>query len=352
MKNMKKAILLLLILIEGLINAQKINQIIEIEGMFRKDIVFTIKSDSKETYLPVTIIKGREKGPVFSIVAGIHGYEYPPIIAVQEMLKELNPHEVKGTLIIVPIANVEAFQKRTPFINPLDQKNLNNAFPGSPNGTPTDQIANIITKEIISNSTIFLDIHGGDANEDLLPFVCYYDRKDTPENTKMAHDLSVQSQIDYIVSYPYNLTQTEPAKYAFKQATQQGITALSIEAGKLGTVQKESVEMIKTAVYNMLEHSGNYVRRKSKFINKKQATLLNQQDYIRVPENGIFYSDLKSGDKVKKNQNLGYITDEFGNKKQDILSNTNGIILYKVGTPPVNKGETLFCIGYSEKDKI
>jgi predicted deacylase len=352
MKNMKKAILLSLILIEGLINAQKINQIIEIEGMFRKDIVFTIKSDSKETYLPVTIIKGREKGPVFSIVAGIHGYEYPPIIAVQEMLKELNPHEVKGTLIIVPIANVEAFQKRTPFINPLDQKNLNNAFPGSPNGTPTDQIANIITKEIISNSTIFLDIHGGDANEDLLPFVCYYDRKDTPENTKMAHDLSVQSQIDYIVSYPYNLTQTEPAKYAFKQATQQGITALSIEAGKLGTVQKESVEMIKTAVYNMLEHSGNYVRRKSKFINKKQATLLNQQDYIRVPENGIFYSDLKSGDKVKKNQNLGYITDEFGNKKQDILSNTNGIILYKVGTPPVNKGETLFCIGYSEKDKI
>ncbi|WP_228414759.1 succinylglutamate desuccinylase/aspartoacylase family protein [Chryseobacterium sp. G0201] len=348
MKKMKKAVLLLLVLMGGMVNAQEIKRIIDRNEAFRKDTVFTIKNDLKETYLPVTVIKGKEKGPVFSIVAGIHGYEYPPIIAVQELLNEIKPENIKGTLIIIPIANVEAFQKRIPFLNPLDQKNLNNTFPGSQNGTPTDQIANIITKEIISNSTIFLDIHGGDANEDLLPFVCYYDRKDTPENKKLAHDLSVQSQIDHIVSYPYNLTPTEPAKYAFKQATQQGITALSIEAGKLGTVQKENVDMIKTAVYNMLESSGNYIRNKSN-IKKLKAILLNQQDYIKVPENGIFYSELKSGDKVTKNQVLGYITDEFGSKKQNVISKTDGIILYKIGTPPVNKGETLFCIGYSDK---
>lgn len=349
MKKMKKVVLLSLMLMSVLFNAQNINQITGQSGAFRKDTVFTIKSDLKETYLPVTIIKGKAKGPVFSIVAGIHGYEYPPIIAVQELLKEIKPEHVKGTLIIIPIANVEAFQKRTPFVNPLDHKNLNNTFPGSLDGTTTEQIANIITKEIISNSTIFLDIHGGDANEDLLPFVCYYDRKDAPENTRLAHNLSAQSQINYIVSYPYNLTPTEPAKYAFKQAVQQGITALSIEAGKLGTVQKENVEMIKNAVYNMLEYSGNYVKSKAKIKNNNKSILLNQQDYIKIPENGIFYSDFKSGDLVKKNQVLGFITDEFGNKKLDIISNSDGIILYKVGTPPVNKGETLFCIGYTQQ---
>lgn len=349
MKKMKKVVLLSLMLMSVLFNAQNINQITGQSGAFRKDTVFTIKSDLKETYLPVTIIKGKAKGPVFSIVAGIHGYEYPPIIAVQELLKEIKPEHVKGTLIIIPIANVEAFQKRTPFVNPLDHKNLNNTFPGSPDGTPTEQIANIITKEIISNSTIFLDIHGGDANEDLLPFVCYYDRKDALENTQLAHNLSAQSQINHIVSYSYNLTPTEPAKYAFKQAVQQGITALSIEAGKLGTVQKENVEMIKNAVYNMLEYSGNYVKSKAKIKNNNKSILLNQQDYIKVPENGIFYSDFKSGDLVKKNQVLGFVTDEFGNKKLDIISNSDGIILYKVGTPPVNKGETLFCIGYTQQ---
>ena len=47
----------------------------------------------------------------------------------------------------------------------------------------------------------------------------------------------------------------------------------------------------------------------------------------------------------KKGQEIGYITDEFGNEVQKINAAAEGIILYKIGTPPVNKGETLFCIG-------
>ncbi|MFY1045840.1 succinylglutamate desuccinylase/aspartoacylase family protein [Chryseobacterium sp. GP-SGM7] len=346
-KFISKTVLLSVFASFSMLKSQSVKEILNKSGSFRKDTAFSIKSDLKETYLPVTIIKGKQKGAVFTIVAGIHGYEYPPIIAVQELLKEIQPENVKGSLIIIPVANVESFQKRTPFINPLDQKNLNTAFPGSENGTPTDQIAHIITKEIISNSTLFLDIHGGDANEDLLPFVCYYDRKDMPENTMKAHELSVKSGIEYVVSYPYTLSPTEPAKYAFKEATQQGITALSIEAGKLGAVQRDNVNLIKRAVYNMLENSGNYTMKIPKNMHQKSTILLNHQDYIRVPDDGIFYSDLKSGDHVKKNQILGYITNGFGDKKHDIISKTNGIILYKVGTPPVNKGETLFCIGYN-----
>ncbi|SHF55643.1 succinylglutamate desuccinylase/aspartoacylase family protein [Chryseobacterium sp. OV279] len=344
MKFILKTTVVLLLGWGCVMQAQTVGKIMKEKGPFRKDTVLSVK----DTYLPVTVIKGREKGPVFSIVAGIHGYEYPPIIAVQEILQEIKPESVKGTLIIVPIANMESFRKRTPFISPLDQKNLNNAFPGSSAGSPTDQIADLITGEIISNSTIFLDIHGGDANEDLIPFVCYYDRKDRLEKTVLAHNLSVQSQIGIIVSYPYTISSAEPAKYAFKQAVQQGITALSIEAGKLGTVQNENVEMIKTAVYNMLDYLKVYPKDKSKSNNQNTFVHLSQQDYIRVPESGIFYSDLKSGDRVKKKQVLGYIKDEFGNKKQEIISDSEGMILYKAGTPPVNKGETLFCIGYNE----
>lgn len=314
----------------------------------RKDTILSVKSGVQETRLPVTVIKGRDRGPVFSIVAGVHGYEYPPIMALQELLKEIKPEYIRGTLIIVPIANIEAFQKRTPFVSPLDQKNLNTAFPGSPNGSSTDKIADLITREIISTSEIFLDIHGGDANEDLLPFVCYYDRKNKPIQTGLAREMAIKSQIGYVVSYPYDLYPSDPAKYAFKQAAQQGLTALSIEAGKLGTVQRENVEMIKTAVYNMLVETGVYIAKRPAQPVVRPAIHLNHQDYIRVPQDGIFYSSLKSGDRVKKKQLLGYITDEFGNKKQDIVSDSEGIIMYKVGTPPVNKGETLFCIAYTQ----
>ena len=71
---------------------------------------------------------------------------------------------------------------------------------------------------------------------------------------------------------------------------------------------------------------------------------LTKQEYVSVPVQGIFYSDFKAGDHVNKNQEIGYITDIFGNKLKTITAPEAGIILYKVGTPPVNVGETLFCI--------
>lgn len=340
-KTFLSAIILLIVAMGA--NAQGL-VIKQLKAGTRTDTTLLIGSGATQSRLPVTVFKGKQDGPVFTMVAGIHGYEYPPIVAVQELINEIDVQELKGTLVIVPIANVASFYGRTPFVNPLDGKNLNTAFPGNAKGTATDQIAHLISTIIIPESAIFLDIHAGDANEDLLPFICYYDSKDAPKATAEARELSLISGFDYVVSYPYTLTPTEPAKYAFKQATQKGITALSIEAGKLGNVQEEQVKAIKASVYRMLAHL-NMVGSKS-YISLFKPFILNNQVYIKVPQTGIFFSKLKAGDKVKKGDNLGYISNEFGVKLEDVVATADGIILYKVGTPPVNKGETLFCIGY------
>ena len=310
----------------------------------RKDTIIQFRDTDQETYMPLTIIKGKSQGPVFTIIAGIHGYEYPPIVAVQELLNDISIDKLKGTLIIIPIANVAAFYQRTPFLNPLDKKNLNNAFPGSASGTITEQLAYWITQNIIPSSEVLLDIHGGDANEDLLPFICYYDRKDATIQTVKARQLSKASGMGIIVSYPYTISPSEPAKYAFKQAVQDGITAVSIEAGKLGNVQAENVSMIKEAVYRMISFMNMYPLEQTRFTGKPM--FFTQQAYIKVPESGLFKSPFKAGDQVTKNEVVGTITDEFGKTVATILAPENGIILYKTGTPPVNKGETLFCIGY------
>lgn len=70
----------------------------------------------------------------------------------------------------------------------------------------------------------------------------------------------------------------------------------------------------------------------------------NEQFYIPVPETGIFYSAVKAGDNVVKDTVLGYVKDVFGNELATIKAPESGIVLYKIGTPPVNKGETMFCI--------
>ncbi|MCR4029832.1 MULTISPECIES: succinylglutamate desuccinylase/aspartoacylase family protein [Flavobacterium] len=325
--------------------SQNLEKIVKENSNKRIHTIIHFKTDPPYNYMPVTIISGKEKGPVFTIIAGIHGFEYPPITAVQELIKEIDPKKLKGTLIVVPMANVGSFYKRTPFVNPSDHKNLNNAFPGSQTGTITEQIAHYITKQIIPQSDVFLDIHAGDANEDLLPFVCYYNNTSEEKKTLLSSKLSEISGINHIVSYPYTITKTEPAKYAFKQASQNGKTALSIEAGKLGNVQTESVHLIKKAVYNMLDYMEMYSKGTTPEKNPS-AVYLSNQEYVKAEFTGIFNSNLKSGDYIKKGDKIGFVSNEFGKVLTEIKSPATGVILYKIGTPPVNKGETVFCIGY------
>ncbi len=314
----------------------------------RTDITTRVGKDSDTTFLPVTVFKGKEPGPVFTIVAGIHGYEYPPIIAVQELINEIGPDKLKGNLIIVPIANVASFYARTPFISPIDGKNLNTVFPGSFNGSVSEQIAHIITSDIISRSDVFLDIHGGDAGEDLLPFICYYDNSDSPVQTAFAKKLCRVSGFENIVSYSYHITAQQPAFYAFKQAVQDGKTALSIESGKLGNVQPEAVVQIKKAIYNLLREMGMYYVSGYLEINDVVINFFNRQSYIKSPCQGVFYSDYQAGDKVSEGDTIGFITDIFGKWLQDVTAPASGVILYKTGTPPVNEGETMVCIGYRQ----
>ena len=297
--------------------------------------------NANEGTLPISIIKGRTDGPVFTIVAGVHGYEYPPIMATQQIMTEIDTEVLRGTLIIIPIANTASFFTRTPYINPQDQKNLNNAFPGKADGSITDQIADFITTDIIPVSDIFLDVHGGDACEDLIPFVCYYNNTKKPEKTALAKKLSEDSGFQLVVSYPYTISDTEPAKYAFKQAVQDGKTALSIECGKLGNVQKENVDLIKKGIYNMLATVDMYANGSDPH---PDIIYRNNQTYIDAGVQGIFYSDYKAGDTVKKDDIVGFTTDEFGNMLEEYKAPKDGIILYKLATPPINIDDTVMCI--------
>lgn len=326
------------------INAQQINLKSDKLTTGIHDFTLKLEDSEKNATLPVRVIKGENQGPVFTILAGVHGYEYPPIVAVQKLMNEIDYTKLSGTIIIVPIANTASFSGRSAFYNPLDGRNLNTAFPGKENGTITEQIAYQITTKIIPISDVFLDIHAGDASEDLIPFICYYNAEDYSKQTAEAKRLSENSGFKNVISYPYTLTKDQPALYAFKQAVQDGKIALSIESGKLGNVQQESVSEIKNSVYLMLNDLKMYKNKNLKTV--KKIINYNQQAYIKSDVQGIFYSDLKAGDDVKKGQIVGYVTDFFGKKIKEFKSLATGKIAYKIGTPPINVNETVFCIVY------
>ena len=111
------------------INAEDIFKVGKIETRSGEKISGFINvpsgKDSDELDIPVTVINGLKEGPVLALFAGVHGYEYPPVIAMMRLIKELDPKKIAGKIIIVHVANIPSFLKRTIYYNPYDWKNLN-----------------------------------------------------------------------------------------------------------------------------------------------------------------------------------------------------------------------------------
>lgn len=127
---------------------------------------------ANELEIPFAIIEGAEEGPCLLVTAGVHGSEYRSIEAAVQLMKT-KPEEIKGTLIVLPILNVEAFHRRNIYVMPQDGKNLNRMFPGKPDGTTSEQLAYWLVTEVFPKADAYIDCHGGDLDEGLAPFTIF-----------------------------------------------------------------------------------------------------------------------------------------------------------------------------------
>jgi predicted deacylase len=300
-------------------------------------------SDGKDsTIIPVTVFNGKEPGKVLGIIAGIHGFEYPPIVAAQQLAQSLNPTQMNGTLILVHMANVPAFLQRSIALNQIDGKNLNRSFPGKANGTITERMAFTITNQIIARCNYVIDAHSGEANNDLRPYAGYYNHTGTPDLSQKSREFATALGFNYVVQFDNLPGVTGPSKYCSREAVTRGIEAADIECGRYGMAEPEMVNKVKTAYHNAL----NYLKITSGTPNKVTPLYIRNRTFINSSYTGFFYSHLKAGEFIKKGMVLGYITDLFGNKITDVKSQVDGMILYMISTPPVNEKEELFSIAH------
>src|SRR5216684_8495871 len=116
------------------------------------------------TNIPVAVIRGPKPGPTLALVAGAHGTEYASIIALEKLIQELDPAEISGTVIVVPLVNIASFEQKVPHLNPVDGKSMNRLYPGKADGTQTERISWAVTK-VLEKSDYLIDFHGGDLDE-------------------------------------------------------------------------------------------------------------------------------------------------------------------------------------------
>jgi predicted deacylase len=117
------------------------------------------------TNIPVVVINGEKRGPVLALVSGAHGTEYTSIIAIEKLIKLLEPSQIAGTVILVPLVNIQSFEQKVPHVNPVDNRSMNRFYPGKVDGTQTERASFVITKQIVDRCDYLIDYHGGDLDE-------------------------------------------------------------------------------------------------------------------------------------------------------------------------------------------
>jgi predicted deacylase len=300
------------------------------------------KGADAATEIPVTVVNGAKPGPVLAMVAGNHGYEYTPILALQKVRAQLDPAKISGTVILVHAANLPSFYGRTIYFSPVDQKNLNRVYPGRADGTVSERIAYAITKEVVEKSDVVLDLHCGDGNENLRPYVYQAITGDKAMDEKIAA-LAAVSGFDHVVIDRDRPKDPARSLYLSTTAVTRGKPALTVESGYLGNTDAASVNAIVNVCANVMRHL-KMVAVQPKIAPRK-LTFFDPVQVVTSPATGILYWKVDRDQMVAKDALLAEITDMFGKKIADVRAPFAGKILYIVATPPITKDQPVAFVG-------
>jgi len=290
--------------------------------------------------IPVTVIDGVEAGPVLALIAGTHGYEYPPVVALQNARDWIDPGSLRGTVVMVHIANPASFFGRTIYYNPIDGLNLNRAFPGDADGSQSRRIAHALTVEIIERADYVVDLHAGDGNEALRPFV-YMPETGIGALDAGSRRLAVAFGIDHIVIDRAPLRDPGDSLYVDQTALTRGIPAITTETGQLGSSDRRWVELAERGIRKLL-----IALDMTEGDAPENDAVVWLTDYVVVssPGTGLFHADVTAGHTVAENSRLGTLVDVFGEPIAVIRAPFSGVVNYVVDTPPIREGEPVAMI--------
>jgi uncharacterized protein len=292
------------------------------------------------TTIPISIIHGAAPGPILALVAGVHGMEYVPIVALQHLRHEIDPLTLRGTIIMVHVANMPSFLGRTIYYSPVDGHNLNRVFPGKPEGTLSERIAHVITDGVIHVATHVVDLHGGDGNESLRPYA-YWITTGQPEVVKASRALALAFGLDRIVVDDERPTDAARSVYLSNTALTRGKPAITTETGCLARVDDEAMALLERGVRGVLRHLGMCADGPAPV---EQPQWLTRNLVLRASHTGLFYASVERGVTIEKDHVLGRVTDFHGAVLETIAAPFDGEVLYIVDTPPINRGEPVAMV--------
>lgn len=283
---------------------------------------------SNPVNVPVTVVRGREPGPVVFLMAAIHGDELNGVEIVRQAMQAIGHDRLAGALVCVPVVNRFGFITRSRYLP--DRRDLNRSFPGSRAGSAAARVAAAIFREVVRRSDRGVDFHTAAVGRTNLPHV-RADLRD-PAVKKLARWFGCELIVD------------EPGrrKSLRHAATAAGVPTVVYEAGETSKFERREIRKGLFGVYNVLSGLGmlDIPRREPQF-----QIVVRRVDWLRAGRGGILDLRVRSGDLIYRGDVVGVITNPFGREVTTLRTGATGIVLGTTTLPMVNPGDAVVHVG-------
>ena len=293
------------------------------------------------TNIPVIVIHGQKRGPVLALVSGAHGTEYTSIIAIEKLINLLEPSQIAGTVILVPLVNIQSFEQKIAHVNPVDNKSMNRFYPGKADGTQTERASYVITKQVVERCDYLIDYHGGDLDESLRPYA-YWAPTGKETQDRVSKEMVLAFGLDHIILWRDRPTDLSATLYLDNTSTARGKPSIVVEAGYAGRVEADDVALLVDGTLSTM--------RALKMLPGDPRPIENPVWLDGVADvlsdgPGIWYPLVKRGTYVEKGMKMGFVTDYFGKVVFEARAPVSGVILHINAVPSLKKGDNIADIG-------
>ncbi|WP_028022211.1 N(2)-acetyl-L-2,4-diaminobutanoate deacetylase DoeB [Enterovibrio calviensis] len=285
---------------------------------------------------PITVIKNGD-GPTALLTGGNHGDEYEGITSLLKLTHTLSMDDVQGRVIIIPMMNQPAVDAGSR-VSPIDNGNMNRAFPGHPYGSMTERMADYFTRHLIPLCDTALDIHSGGKTLDILPFAAAHRLSDKAQESRCIEGARL-----FGAPFCFYMEEIDPTQLYDTAVENQGKVFVTTELRGGGTTTPETIEMADRGIHNFLVYSGVL---KSHYLSPTSPPIAleipNAECYLQSEHNGILEMCVALGDAIEKGDLIAriYSTERTGQPPVPYYSETDGIIAARRHSAKVSLGDT------------
>lgn len=294
--------------------------------------------------VPIASVVGNAPGPSVLLMAGNHGDEYEGQVILSELIRMLDPADMSGRILLLPMANFPAAEAGLR-VSPLDDGNLNRSFPGVALGKPTEMIAYYIEHVLMQGIDVAVDLHSGGSSLYCIPFVMTAQQEDDPqaERRKAVIDgLALPAVLYYAPS--------KLGWFSSSAAIRAGAIAFTVELGGGGTVDASIRASAQNGILRALAALGMYAGSTHGPVLAEQSQAFYAEETILAPERGVFESLVMAGDFYEEGQLLGHLhrPEDPGHPPHDVVAARDGVVLAQRVPARTLRGDALFHVGYPD----